>query len=339
VIELRAFRNTDPPALTKLWNRSVPEMNVVRPLRVHELDDLAFGTVYFDRAGLIVAQLDGEIIGYVHAGFGPGEPVASTTPFSLCRQLGTIAMLIVDPGAGLPDLPGRLVIEAERYLRSRGANVLYAGAQFPLNPFYWGLYGGSEGSAALAGHACFAETLSAMGYDPVSTIILLQCDVATCEPRDPRSVLIRRQTQLEVEEDAHPAHWWQNQALGEFHLTRFRLLDRSDATELARSTTWDMTRFGRTDGRTRIGLVDFEVSPTHRRRGYGRYLICEVLRWCRQRDTSLVELQTPLSNRAALAFYDSIGFQAIDQATIYRLPAHLLDRSLSAGQGTSHPVG
>ena len=233
MIQFRAFRNTDPPALAELWNRSVPEMGVVRPLGVHELDSHAFGTVYFDRAGLIVAQRDGEILGYVHAGFGPGEPVAASTPFSLCRQFGTIAMLIVDPSASLPELPGRLVLEAERYLRSQGARVLYAGAQFPLNPFYWGLYGGSEGSAAVASHAGFGETVSAMGYDPVSTTILLQCDVATSQPRDPRSLQIHRQTRLEVEEDAMPAHWWQNQALGEFHLTRFQLLARSDATELA----------------------------------------------------------------------------------------------------------
>ena len=339
MIQFRAFRNTDPPALANLWNRSVPEMNVVRPLRVHELDNHAFGTVYFDRAGLIVAQRDGEIVGYVHAGFGPGEPVASTVPFSLCRQLGTIAMLVVDSSTGVPELPGRLVLRAERYLRRRGANVLYAGAQFPLNPFYWGLYGGSEGSAALAGHAGFAETLSAMGYDPVSTTILLQCDVATSDPRDPRFVLIRRQTRLEVEEDAQPAHWWQNQALGEFHLTRFQLLARSDATELARSTTWDMTRFGRIDGRTRRGLLDLEVSAAHRRQGYGRYLMGEVLRWCRQRETSLLELQTPLTNQPALALYQSLGFEAIDQATIYRLPAHLLDRSLSAVDDSSDPGG
>jgi ribosomal protein S18 acetylase RimI-like enzyme len=338
VIQLRAFRNADPPALAELWNRSVPEMNVVRPLRVHELDDHAFGSVYFDRAGLIVAQRDDEIVGYVHAGFGPAEPVASTVPFSLCRQLGTIAMLVVDPSVGVPDLPSRLILEAERYLRSRGAMVLYAGAQFPLNPFYWGLYGGSEGSAALDGHAGFAETLSAMGYDPVSTAVLLQRDVAASELRDPRSALIRRQTYLEIEEDAHPAHWWQNQALGAFQLTRFQLLARSDATELARTTAWDMTRFGRLDGRTRSGLVDFQVSAAHRRQGYGRYLFGEVLRWCRQREMSLVELQTPLTNQPALSFYQALGFQAIDQATIYRLPAHLLDRSFSAADGSFNRV-
>jgi hypothetical protein len=56
----------------------------VRPLRVHELDDRAFGLVYFDRAGLIVAERDERIVGYAHSGFGPDEPVESSPPFSPC---------------------------------------------------------------------------------------------------------------------------------------------------------------------------------------------------------------------------------------------------------------
>ena len=100
-----------------------------------------------------------------------------------------------------------------------------------------------------------------------------------------------------------------------------------------------MTSFGRIDGRTRSGLLDLEVSAAYRRRGYGRYFMGEVLKWCRQHDTSLLEVQTPLTNQPALALYQSLGFEAIDQATIYRLPAHLLDRSLLAADGSSDPGG
>ena len=128
---------------------------------------------------------------------------------------------------------------------------MYAGGQFPLNPFYWGLYGGSEGSGVLAEHAEFCRALAAMGYEPFSTTVFLQYDLARKESRNARAVLIRRQTQLEIEEDALPIHWWENQSLSEFDLTRFRLLARSGDIELARATTWDMNLFGRGDGRAR----------------------------------------------------------------------------------------
>ena len=91
-----------------------------------------------------------------------------------------------------------------------------------------------------------------------------------------------------------------------------------------------MTWFGRGDGRTRTGLSGVEVSSSHRRKGYGRYLVSEVIRWAREHAWALVEVQTLATNQPALALYQTLGFVPIDQSTVYRLPAGLLDRSASA---------
>ena len=128
--------------------------------------------------------------------------MASTRPFEVCRELGTIAMLIVEPGLDDRELVRGLLDAAEGYLRGRGAKVVYGGGLFPLNPFYWGLYGGSEGSGVLSGHAAFHRGLIDGGYEPISSTVLLEMDLSTAEPRDPRGALIRRQTQLEFDEDA-----------------------------------------------------------------------------------------------------------------------------------------
>ena len=61
------------------------------------------------------------------------------------------------------------------------------------------------------------------------------------EPRDPRAALIRRQTQIEFLDDALPAHWWQNLALGDFQLMTARLLFKADGTagrSARRHGTW-----------------------------------------------------------------------------------------------------
>jgi ribosomal protein S18 acetylase RimI-like enzyme len=327
VIRYRPFRNFDPPALARLWNRATPETGAVRPLRVHELDTHAFGSACFDRAGLIVAERDGRIIGYVHAGFGPDDPVETTPPLTLCTGLGTITMLVVDAEPDAPSVARGLILEAERYLRSRGARVLYAGGQYPLNPFYWGLYAGSEGSGIPASHPVFPQALAALAYEPISTTVWLTLDLADAEARDPRAILIRRQTEIDIGEDASPSNWWENQALNEFHLTRFRLVARTDATEIGRLTAWDMNWFGRLDGQARLGLIGVEVAAAHRRRGYGRHLVSETLRWARERAINRIEVQTVATNLPALALYESLGFRPHDQSTVYRLPAHLLDRS------------
>ncbi len=138
------------------------------------------------------------------------------------------------------------------------------------------------------------------------------------EPRDPRTPLIRRQTQVEFFEDALPAHWWQNLALDDFPLTDARLMAKSDGTVLARASTWEMRWFGREEHRVHAGLLDVEVDAENRRKGYGRFLIGEILRRARANSIDRIDVQTGAENQPALALYASMGFVPIDQSTLYR---------------------
>jgi GNAT superfamily N-acetyltransferase len=319
VTHFRSFRNTDPPALARLWNRGAPAPGSARPLSVHEFDTQVLGGPCFEAAGLVVAERDGRPVGFAHAGCGPESPEGGR-PLELSWAMGTVAMLVVEPGPADPGLERGLLEEAERYLRSRGASVVYAGGLFPLNPYYWGVYGGSEWAGVLGSHHAFLRALGARGYQPVSTAVLLEADLSEPEARDPRAVLIRRQTQLEVNEDPLPRTWWHNLALGEFHPTDYRLVDRSGQAELARATTWDMSWQGRVDGRSRVALIDVEVHPDHRRKGFGRFLVNEILRQARAQDTAVAAVQTGSTNDAALGLYQSVGFQPVETATLFRLP-------------------
>lgn len=314
----RPFRNSDPPALTRLWNLAAPRVATAHPLRVHELDAHAWGKVLFDAAGLIVAEREGRIVGFAHAGFGPNLPVSPNRPYHLSQEVGTTAMLVVEPGPGDHDLAIGLLAASEDYLRSRGASVLYAGALFPLNPFYWGIHGGSEGTGILSGHPIFHHAAIARGYSPAASTVILEADLGQPETRDPRTPLIRRQTQTEFLEDAMPPHWWQNLAIGEFPLTDARLLARSDGGVVAQASIWEMRWFGREDGHIRSGLIDLQVPPEHRRKGYARFLVAEILRRARSNLVHRVEVQTSAENQPALALYNSMGFVPIDQAILYR---------------------
>jgi ribosomal protein S18 acetylase RimI-like enzyme len=327
VIHFRPFRNSDPPALVKLWNQSVPEHSCARPLLVHELDDHAFGTAYFDRAGLIVAERDGRAVGFVHAGFGPDQPEGGR-PLALSPEMGVVAVVAVEPAPDAQQVAEALVIEAERYLRGRGAKVLYGGGQFPLNPFYWGLYGGSEASGVPTSHDRFTLALTALGYEPISTTVHLRHDLDQEEPRDPKALLLRRQSTVDFDEDPVPSNWWENLALSELRLTHVRLASRADGSEIARASTWDMTWFGRLDGRTRIGVYGVEVAPDHRGKGFGRFLLAEILRHARESGFERAEVQTLADNQAALSLYQSLGFEPVEQSTVFRLPAPFPDRSL-----------
>lgn len=323
----RAFRNGDPPALADLWNRGLPDRGVVRPLTPHEFDALVMGKLPFDRLGLIVAEDEGRAVGFAHAGFGPREPRGPS--HRLDTSLGTVAMLVTEPGRDDPELEMGLFVHAERYLRSRGAEVFYAGGQAPLDPFYAGLYGGSEFAGILDSHPAFARAATRAGYEPAARTTILEADLARPEARDAKSLLLRRQLRLEVAEDARTPGWWGALAVGLFRPTRYDLIDKALNAPVATAWTWDIAGgYGVGDGRSRTGLIDVEVAPGHRRKGYGRHLVGEVLRLVRDQNTDVLTVQTSAENAPALGLYSSLGFEPVDSATLYRLPADLAGRSL-----------
>jgi ribosomal protein S18 acetylase RimI-like enzyme len=326
VIRFRSFRNSDPPKLTELWNLGIPSPAVARPLRVHELDAHAFGSITFDANGLIVAEEEGSVVGFAHAGFGPPESPAETPPCQVDPTIGTIAMMVVAPGRDSPKIRLGLLRRAEDYLLERGTKVIYLGGQSPLNPFYWGLYGGSEFSGILSGHTDAHRAAREAGYQPVSSTIVLEANLDQPPPRDPKAVILRRQSQVSFHEEEPPTSWWESLALGDFHPTLVRLNSKADAEIIAQAGMWDMSWFGRADGLARVGIIHVEVASAFRRNGYGRFLINEILRLAREQMFAVAQVQANATNEAALALYNSSGFQPIDEATLYRLPADRMER-------------
>jgi ribosomal protein S18 acetylase RimI-like enzyme len=319
VIRYRPFRNPDPPALARLWNRGLPALGVALPLASHEFDAMVVDKPTFDPAGLIVAEEDdGRPIGFVHAGFGPaGE---GDRPRADDRELGTIAMFVVEPGRDDEALDRGLFEAAEAYLRSRGARVIYAGGQAPLNPFYWGIYGGSEFAGILSSHVSFHRAAQRSGYVPASNTVLLQADLSVPEPRDPKAVILRRQTRIEVADDETPADWWDSAAIGAFRPTVYRLFTKDGGRELAHASTWEMAAFGRNDGRVHLGLHAVEVAPDARRQGFGRHLVGEIIRKARSQWNEVINVQTRSTNLPALGLYEAMGFVRVETSTLYRRP-------------------
>ncbi len=234
--------------------------------------------------------------------------------------MGTVAMLVVDPDRDDPALELALFAEAEAYLGRRGAKVLYAGGQVELSSFYWGVYGGSECSGVLDSHATFRRAAEGSGYEPVARTIHFEADLAEPEPATRRRRSSAARPGVEVVEDAMPATWWEASAIGCSQIARFRLLAKADDRELAVASTWDMAAFGRLDGKARTGLIDVEVAEGERRKGYGRFLVGEILRHCRGQWGEIVSVQTQETNRAAVGLYRSLGFEPILASTLYRRP-------------------
>src|SRR4029077_20027532 len=67
VVQYRTFCNSDPPRLVAVWNECFTERGAPRLSSNTLLERYVLAKSIFDPAGLILAEIDGECAGFVHA--------------------------------------------------------------------------------------------------------------------------------------------------------------------------------------------------------------------------------------------------------------------------------
>lgn len=264
MIHYRPFRNNDPPGLVRVWNEAFTERGAVVLPAPNVLEEYVFSKLYFDPAGLILALDDGQIVGFAHAGFGsaPGKK-------DLSGDRGILSLIGVRPSHRRQGIGSELLRRCEAYLRARGAMTLLAGPQSPLNPFYFGLYGGSDSPGFLASDAAAEPFLKQHGYVPATTCLVfqraLQDPMAVVDVRFPS---IRRRFELVAEPRSGVGTWWEECTRGPTEFLDIRLVEKGSERIAGRVLVWEMTSFSQRWQTGAVGVVDLEVRPDLRHRGW-----------------------------------------------------------------------
>lgn len=313
-IRYRPFLNTDPPWLAEIWRARNQERGLMQPMSAALFEQLVLSKTYFDREGLILAVDGARPVGFVHAGFGPTDDEARLT-----HQLGVTCMLMVRHDYRRLGIGSGLLAQSEAYLQARGAQVLYGGGIRPLNPFYLGLYGGSELPGVLNSDAEAQRLYLGAGYREIDRALVLHRELASFRPPVNRQQMqIRRGTRLDVRHDLVSASWWEASTMGGFERTRYELLPQAGGPPAAAATVWAMEPLATTWGVKAAGLIDLAVEEPQRRQGLATFLLSEVFRQLHAEGVALVEVQTMQANRAARALYNKLGFDEVDQGAVYR---------------------
>lgn len=313
MIDYRRFQNTDLPRLVKLWNQAGLGRGAAAGFGCDVFDDVVLAQTYFDRDGLIVATDGAEVVGFAHAGFGPNADESA-----LQTADGVICVAIVHPTRRRQGIGRELVRRAEAYLRGRGATSIQAGPSPGRDPFYYGLYGGANSSGLLESEPLAGPFFTALGYLPRTRRLILQRDLEVKnDPVSLRLMNARRATRLDIPEHSQPHSWWWQTRRGRLDSLDLVLLPKAGGEPLARVTAVGLDFYAPRWGTRAVGLVDLEVRPDARKKGYGQACLIEVGRRLKLEMISLLEAHVPADDPAALAVFACAGFSPVDGAVVY----------------------
>ena len=315
MVQYRSFRNTDPPALAEVWNEALAGRGAVRLRGSLPLENCVFAKLYFDPAGLVVAEEQGNAVGFGHAGFG-----ADASESALSLDAGVTCMLAVRPAFRRRGIGSELLRRCEDYLRGRGARALYAGPHRPLDPFYLGLYGGCALPGVLDSDAETVAFLRKHGYAPRQATRVFQRKLnQPLKLLDPRCAGLRRRYELQVDlAPARASTWWENAVLGMAEPLLFALVDQQTGRPGASALVYELEGFSWRWNQPAVGILGFQVQPELRRQGVGKLLLFQVLRYVQDQCFELTELQVAEDNEPGARLAQALGFAQVDTGRLYQ---------------------
>lgn len=313
MIEYRPFQNSDLPQLVRLWHECNLGRGAASGFTNEAIDRLLLAQHYFDRSGLIVACDGRRLLGWVHAGFGHNSDQSWIDP-----RRGVISLIVVHPEFRLRGIGRELVQRAEAYLQQSGATSIQAGSAPPCDPFYHGLYGGSEVSGFLESNMDAAPFWTKLGFQPAQRTVVLQRDLRQGEPISFRLSLIRRKMDVFIFALPDNSPWWWFSRTGRLENVQFRMIPKTGGDPVAAVTVTGLDLYVNTWGERAIGLSDLVVTDPSRRQGNGQALLIEVMKRMKQEQVTLAEAHVVEENRAAMAAFMSVGFRQVDCGIVYR---------------------
>lgn len=316
MVAYRHFRNADPPHVVRLWNTSGLGRGAAQSVSCDEFDSLVIAQPYFDPAGVILAVTDDDkVVGYAHAGFGADE-----TKSQLSKKTGVICAVIVDSAYRRQGIGRELVRRAEEYLRQAGAETIFAGGADPRDPFYCGLYGGSEPAGFLESDPNAAPFIQSLQYIPVERHLVFQRRLG---PGGPEVMCVRmlnakRQSRLAAAAAYEPKDWWWSTRIGRLDSMHLGLLPKAGGSLMAKVCVVGLDLYMSSWKVRAIGICDLQVNEPQRRRGYGQLLLDEVCRRVREDMIQLAEAHAVETDSASVAVLKSAGFTQVDAGVVFR---------------------
>lgn len=311
-MHFRSFHNADPPRLAAIWQACDAGTGLLHPISAQLLEDVVFSKPYFDHEGLIVAEDEGQIVGFVHAGFGLSDDGSS-----LDHRRGVVSMLIVDPSHRRQGVGRELLTRAEQYLTGHGAQTIQAGEWGDRSPFYVGLYGLSACPGLLKSAAAALHLFQSQGYEQQAETRVMGLQLTRFRPPIDRKLLqVRRTVEVHHTYDPVPSNWWQACRLGVLERVLFELMPKSGMEAQCQALVWYHEPMYREVSGGSVGLACVTTAPEVRQRGFATFLLSEAFKHLSGSGFEQVTAICEADNALGMGLLTKLGFEELNQGVV-----------------------
>ena len=225
---------------------------------------------------------------------------------------------------GQPDFRGQgvgtaLLKQANEFLRAAGVVAPEVGGFRPVNPYGFGLYGGSDVPGLLESDRDVTAFLRRR-HEVVRSIDVLQLELGKELPRldDNRLPTLRRGVRIMSETFPLASSDWHAATQGMVVAYRYEMVDGATNQPLGSALAWDMELFTLTWRKRAFGVAELEIDPARRHAGYGKLLMHSICRHLQDNKVAVVEAQSDAADAPWLGLLAGVGFRRIDVGHVYR---------------------
>ncbi|MFB3883171.1 MAG: GNAT family N-acetyltransferase [Armatimonadota bacterium] len=291
---IRGYDRSLVEGMVSLYNGETSFERHIAPLTTELFLALVEAKSYFDPSGLLVAQEQGEVVGWVHACVAP-----ATEPWHDPQKRAASIRLLIYPRDRLR-VGAALVAEATDWLGKSGQQELEAGSCRSGYPFYRGLWmGGEPMTPATMPHVHLAFEVG--GYKLNAESVFMVGRLASAPPaRVPPGLEL-------VEAPAAMAHTGMRESWTGFAPMRVRAL--VGGSEVGSLGWVVLPQVAARLGSPCVNIWSLGVGAEHRRKGIASALVAHALARGYASGARFASVGTQLWNAPAQATYAKFGFQ------------------------------
>lgn len=281
-------------------------------MKVSTLEYFVLAKPYFEREGILVATDNGNVVGFVHAGFGPNH---DNTDVDVTN--GVICTVQTKPEYSTPEVYGQLIQAAEAFLMSRGVHRIMGGPVSPFTCFYHGLSSVGEACGVLCEDRHLQDAFRHAGYGELAQNIVMHRDLTAFRPPfDRKQRALQRTFEVIVDLETDLTNWWELCRYGPLPRCGFRVIDRESRAVAAEMTWWDQAFTGAALQST-VSFAGIAVPTELRRQGLGTLLMNEAMKQLKSSGAFFASAQVSATNEVGMAFFESLGFKEFTRGSTF----------------------